>query len=160
VNIDAPEQTVGIHVGSPLLQFMPRFAPDGNYIGLLLLYRLLDLALWADGLIEKGCCTVGGGNLNDSVFLVQVTDAVAAIQTIKRELGAVVLLNHCQIGVFEVAGWRCVFPSSQVRLNWLFDPERLEFAQSQQLNLLNEVLKQFEVLKQLARDEGEEGEKL
>jgi hypothetical protein len=128
MNPDAPDQVIGVHVGNPMLALRPEFAPPGNNVAFMLLHRLLELALLRDGLTREDCCGGCGAEFNDCVFKAAVTDAIAAADTIKRELAPLSILPHCQIGVLETAGWQCLYPSPDVRLNWLMDTERLVFA--------------------------------
>lgn len=121
------KQVVGVHVGNPLLKLRPEFAPDGNAAGGFLLWRLLELALLAEGLAAENSCGFCGGQLNDCVVWALTSNAQAAAETFKRELKPLCLLEYCQIGVWDGESWHCVYPSSGVRLNWLMDNERLEY---------------------------------
>ena len=72
------------------------------------------------------------GPLNDCAILIPVRDPERAIQTIKTELKCAALLEVCQIGIIsDAAGWRCVYPSSEVKMEWLLDSERQELYTSQ-----------------------------
>jgi hypothetical protein len=71
------------------------------------------------------------GPLNDCVIVITVHDPEQAIQTIKAELERVALLAVCQIGISDDGDWRCVYPSSEVKMDWLLDPERQELYSSQ-----------------------------
>lgn len=151
MNLEAPEQVVGVHVGNPMLALRPEFAPPGNAVAYLLLHRMLELALIRDGFTrEDGCCGAAGAQLNDCIFMGRVTDPIAAAETIKRELALVCLLRHCQIGILEGNAWHCIYPSPQLRMEWLMDTERLEHAtaeffraQSNHLNALREAVRQL-----------------
>jgi hypothetical protein len=160
MKIEDLDQVVGVHVGNPLLQLRPEFSPRGNVVGVLLLWRMLELALLDDGLTREDCCVYQGADFNDCTFLAAVTDCVAAVERVKRELELVVVLLHCQIGVMESTGWRCVYPSPEIRLTWLMDAERLDLAtekflqaQSQQFDLVRKVLHEIQ------RNKGEQGGK-
>ena len=114
----------------------------------MLLHRMLELALLRDGLTREDCCGARGAEFNDCVFVAAVTDSIAAADTIKRELAPLSILPHCQIGVSEDAGWQCLYPFPDVRLNWLMNDERLEFAgvkfrlaQDDQLKAIREAVK-------------------
>ena len=160
MNAEAPDNFVGVHVGNPMLALMPEFAPPGNNVAYLLLHRTLEMALLRDGLTREDCCGGCGGELNDCIFVAAVTDPIAAAETIKRELARLALLPHCQIGVPEGAGWRCICPWPDVRMNWLMDRERLEHALAQFLQRQSD---QFSVIRaaaeRLARKPGQQGAK-
>jgi hypothetical protein len=160
MNLDAPDQVIGLHVGNPMLALRPEFAPKGNSVAYVLLHRMLELALLRDGLTRDGCCGGCGAELNDCIFMGAVTDPVAAAETIKLELSCLSLLPHCQIGISEGPGWRCVYPSPEVRMEWLMDTERLEHASAQyilaQSNQLNAIR---EAVRRLALKSGQPGEK-
>ena len=121
---------VGVHVGVGGLSAAVVGCPAGNEIGSLLLWRVLESALARDG-IET--CGPGGrlGPLNDCVILIPARDPEQAIQTIKTELHRVALLAVCQIGINDDGDWRCVYPSSEVKMDWLLDPERQELYSNQ-----------------------------
>ena len=148
MNAESPDNVIGVHVGNPPLLWRREFSPAHNNVAYLLLHRTLELALLRDGLTREDCCGACGAELNDCIFMAAVTDPVAAAETIKRELAPLSLLLHCQIGIPEGAGWRCIYPSSDVRMDWLMDTERLEHAsaillhhQSEQINALWAALK-------------------
>ena len=150
MNLEAPEQVIGVHVGNPMLAFRQDFAPPGNAVAYLLLHRMLELALLRDGLTREDCCGAAGAELNDCIFMGLVTDPVAAGESIKRELATVLVLPHCQIGILAGSIWRCIYPSPEIRMGWLMDTERLEHAaaeflraQSNHLNLLREAVRQL-----------------
>jgi hypothetical protein len=160
MNTVSPDQVIGVHIGNPLLQLRPEFAPADNSVGFVLLHRMLELALLAGELTGNDCCGASGAYLNDCIFIARVTDPTAAGETIKNELGRVGLLSHSQIGVLEGASWRCLYPSANVRLGWLMDEERLEFAavkfsqaQDDQLKLIREAFAQMQ------RENGQQGDK-
>jgi hypothetical protein len=161
MNREDLDQAIGVHVGNPLMHLALEF-PAGNYVGLRLLNRSLELALQANGLTGEDCCAADGVELNDLVWIARVADALAAAEIVKRELGALYLLRLSQIGVLGRDGWRCVYPSKEVRLNWLLDGERLELtdekfrqAQRKQIAIWEEIQRRLQ-----QRDEGKEGEKL
>ena len=160
MNLEAPEQVIGVHVGNPMLALRPEFAPLGNAVAYVLLHRMLELALLTDGLTRADCCGAAGAELNDCIFMGQVSDPIAAAETIKRELAQVCLLKHCQIGILEGNAWRCIYPSPQLRMEWLMDTERLEHASAQyilaQSNQLNAIR---EAVRRLALKSGQPGEK-
>ena len=133
MNEEAPDSIVGVHVGDPLLELWIEFAPFGNHIAFLLLHRMLELALLSEVLTREDCCGATGGALNDCTFIALVSDPVAAVETIKRELGRIGLLPHSQIGISEGPGWRCVYPGSNIRMGYQMDSERLEHASEQSL---------------------------
>ena len=128
MNADIEKHLVAVHVGVGAAAWVG--CPAGNEIGSLLLWKVLDLALERDGVERYG---PGGriGPLNDCAIGIMVHDPEQAIQTIKAELERVALLAVCQIGVSDDAGWRCVYPSSEVKMGWLLDPERQELYSSQ-----------------------------
>jgi hypothetical protein len=160
MHAESPEKLVGVHVGNGLLALRPEFAPPGNYVAYGLLRRVLELALLGAGLTREDSCRACGGELNDCIFGAPVTDAIKAVETIKRELAAQSLLSHSQIGIWEASGWRCVYPSSGVRMQWLMDTERLEHASAQSLHLLDKRMAFFaEVWRQLASPELQKGQK-
>jgi hypothetical protein len=157
---EIPDQIVGVHIGNPLLTLRPEFSPAANFIGMVLLWRLLELALLGARLARENSCVSAGGELNDCIFLAAVTDRHAAAETIERALKSVTLLDHSQIGFLRAEGWQCIYPSSDLRLSWLMDTERLDFAaekflqaQAEQLNL---VRRAFELLN---RDKDQGGSK-
>jgi len=132
---------VGVHVGVGGLSAAVVGCPAGNEIGSLLLWRVLESALARDG-IET--CGPGGriGPLNDCVILIPVRDPEQAIQTIKTELKRVALLAICQIGIIsDAAGWRCVYPSCEVKMEWLLDSERQELYSSQFIEAADNFLR-------------------
>lgn len=128
MKIEDLDQVIGVHVGNPICRLAPKVFPPDNHVGVHLLGRTLVLALQADGLTGEDCGGAMGGQLNDCMFLAAVTDRVAATETIKRELASSGLLQVIQIGFLEEDGWHCIYPSSEIRLNWLLDSDRLQFA--------------------------------
>ena len=160
MNPEAPGNIVGVHVGNPLMASQPHLCPPGNAVAVPLFYRVMELALLRDGLTREDCRGGWGAEFNDCVFVAAVTDPIAAAETIKRELARLALLPHCQIGVPEGAGWRCICPSPDVRMNWLMDRERLEHALAQFLQRQSD---QFSVIRaaaeRLARKPGQQGAK-
>jgi hypothetical protein len=154
MNAEPPEQVIGVHLGHPLTQILPDFFPAGNYAGAVLLCRVLELALLRDGLMQEGSCGILAAELNDCIFLALVSNATAAADTIMPELKAAGLLPFCQIGILEETSWRCVHPSSEVRLNWLMDGERIELAKQIQADRLNLLLN---IMKLLPPEKGEQG---
>ena len=160
MNPEAPSVTIGVHVGNPMLALRPEFAPPGNAVACVLLHRMLEQALLRDGLTREDCCGLAGAELNDCIFMGLVTDPTAAAETIKRELTSVCILRHCQIGISEGHAWHCIYPSPEVRMEWLMDTERLEHASAQwilaQSSHLNAVR---EAVRQLGLKPGQEGDK-
>jgi hypothetical protein len=130
MNADSAKHLVAVHVGVGGLSAAGVGYPAGNEIGSLLLFRVLEAALARDGIERYG---PGGrlGPLNDCIIVITVHDPEQAIQTIKTELERVPLRPVCQIGISDDAGWRCVYPSSEVKMDWLLDPERQELYSSQ-----------------------------
>ena len=104
--------------------------PDGNWIGSILLLRVLELACLRDGIDLLMSVSVNGA-LNDCVILFGVDAREAAIETIKAELEGVALLKIYQIAVTDGDGWRCVYPSPEVKMEWLLDLERQELFSSE-----------------------------
>jgi hypothetical protein len=159
MNAELPHEVIGVRIGNPLLSLRSEFAPAGNAIGCFVLHRMLELALLSDGFTREGCCGVAGGELNDCIFMGQVTDPVAAVETIKRELNQVNLLKHCQIGILEGPVWRCIYPSPGVRMEWLMDTERLEHALAQLLRAEADHLDAIrEAVRRLMLEQGREGD--
>src|ERR1035437_4781151 len=130
MNADFAKHFVAVHVGVGGLSTAGIGCPAGNEAGSLLLFRVLESALERDGIKT---CGPGGrlGPLNDCVILIPVRDPEQAVQTIKTELNRVALLAVCQIGITDDGDWRCVYPSSEVKMDWLLDPERQELYSSQ-----------------------------
>jgi hypothetical protein len=160
MNLDAPDQVIGVHIGNPMLALRPEFAPPGNNVAFMLLHRMLELALLRDGLTREDCCGGCGAEFNDCVFMAAVTDVIAAADTIKRELATLSILPHCQIGVLEDAGWQCLYPSPDVRLKWLMDDERLEFAGVKFLLAVDAQQKAIrEAMKLIQQEDGRQGDK-
>jgi hypothetical protein len=81
------------------------------------------------------------GPLNDCIIAITVHDPERAIQTIKAELESVALLSVCQIGIRDNVGWRCVYPSPEVKMEWLMDLERQELYSSQFRQAADNVLR-------------------
>ena len=160
MNSEAPDDIVGVHVGNPMLALRPEFAPPGNNVAYMLLHRMLELALLRDGLTREDCCGACGAEFNDCIFVAAVTNAIAAADTIKRELAPLTILPHCQIGVLEDAGWQCLYPSPNVRLKWLMDKERLEFAGANYRLAQDAQLKAIrEAVKLIQQGDGQQGDK-
>lgn len=160
MNLEAPEQVIGVHVGNPMLALRPEFAPPGNAVAYVLLHRMLELALLTDGLTRADCCGAAGAELNDCIFMGQVSDPIAAAETIKRELATVLLLPHCQIGILEGSIWRCIYPSPGIRMEWLMDTERLEHATAQLFQAQSDQLSAIgEAVRRLVLKQGREGDK-
>jgi len=90
------------------------------------LRRLLWLALLRAGVmsdIEPGAV----GPLNDCVMAFIVTDAKAAIEILKTELGQLHILDYCQIGISDDGHqWEGVYPNPGTRMAWAMSMERQE----------------------------------
>jgi hypothetical protein len=143
MNIDTAKHIVAFHVGEPSMKEVGIVYPANNWSGSRLLWRMLQLAFLRDG-IE--CLRPAGfsGPLNDSCHIFFVGDRESAIQTIKAELEVVKLLPFCQIGVLDGDDWRCVYPSPEVKLEWLLDSERQELYSSQVHHSLEKLLRKPE----------------
>jgi hypothetical protein len=144
-----------------MLRILPELTPPGNAVGLLLLIRALESALVIEGLTCQHACAGIGPWLEDSVFFAPVSDAAKSVEVIKAELAAVCLLIFCQIGILEEGCWRCVYPSPEVRLEWLLDTDRLDHASTQYCQALSRradtLLKWLKPLLLKRRQEGDKG---
>jgi hypothetical protein len=123
---------IAVHIGDLVIGPLAAEAfPPKNLIGMLLLWRLLSLALSKAGLLAEPAG--GRGELNDCTFMASVTDTEAAAIVLKEELALIGLLDVSQIGIARDGGWRCVYPSASVRLNWLLDGERQDLVRERLL---------------------------
>ena len=138
---------IAVHFGQPCLRLAPDSFPPSNWVGALLFHRLLAAALSHAGLLDEGH-SGATGELNDCVFMATVSDQDAAVHVIRGELGQAAVLSLCQIAVAEPDGWRCVYPSSEVRMEWLLDTERHELAEHKWHTL---VERQIEALQEITR---------
>jgi hypothetical protein len=128
---ESAENIVGVHVGDATRLVLPEFLLPGNRLAALLLWRVLALALIKEGLTRQDSYGGAGPELGDCVFMAAVSDPAQAVDIIKAELAAHCLLAYSQIGVVEDGRWQCVHPSPEVRMAWLMDTERLEYATNQ-----------------------------
>jgi hypothetical protein len=130
MNADSAKHIVAVHVGEGDMAAVKIIYPDGNWIGSIILRRVLELACLRDG-IDLLMSVSGSGALNDCIILFVVDDRETTIQTIKAEMERVALSKICQIAVTDGDGWRCVYPSPEVKMEWLLDSERQELYSSQ-----------------------------
>jgi hypothetical protein len=140
---------VAVHVGCPGMNKAVVVFPADNWIGTILLFRLVELALLRDG-IEKLAPLGVNGPLNDCVITILAGDREAAIKTIKAELEAAKLLSFCQIAVSDGRAARCIYPSPEVKMAWLLDIERQELYSDQFRQGIDRLL---------AKSQGEAGDK-
>ena len=136
---DIAKHCVAVHVGCPGMNAASVISPANNWIGTVLLIRLVELALVRDG-IKKLYPLGVNGPLNDCVITLLAVDPEAAVKTITAELDAAKLLAFCQIAVWGDTGWRCVHPSPEIRMEWLLDPERQELFRNQRSDGINKLL--------------------
>lgn len=131
---------IGVHIGAAnklLIEILP---PD-NFIAIILIRRLLANALQNAGLLDSK--VVGTGRMDDLVILVGVTDGPAAVEIIKAELAATMLLGFAKIGIGSEGRWRCVHPSPTVRMDWLLDTERHELHDAQRIQAMFDRIQQM-----------------
>ena len=141
LNAETPSQWIGVHVGnSVMMPFFTDHLPQGNWIGASLLSRVLELALQAEGLTQSAGA-VTAGDLNDCVLQIPVSDTEAAAEIIIRELKNLLLLQVSQIGVQTGSGWRCIYPSPSVRMDFLMDTERHSCASADLIQHLHKLEK-------------------
>jgi hypothetical protein len=159
MNTGSSDQMVGVYIGAPILRQLGEFAAPAGAFEFLLFYRVLELALLKEGLMCEGQSGGCGPYLTDCIFEALVTDPIRAIETIKTELAGFSLLDFSKIGVFGEAGWRCVYPSPNVRMTWLMDMERRDLALDQyQKDLAGRVHTVVEWLKGVNPEPGQKGE--
>jgi hypothetical protein len=123
MNIESRKQVISIHVGVPSIQRAQLSFPPNNLIAGIFLNRLLELALLRAGIAAK---VIGTGPLNDSIIMIpidDISDVEPALSAIKTELDFFWLLQICQIAVWD-HGWRSVYPTEGIEMNWLLDRDR------------------------------------
>lgn len=86
--------------------------PVDNYLGTLILARVLTLALEKAGVLRE--CAFGIGPLNDSHFRANVTDHRAALLTVKTELANLNLLRGATLAYYDPAEliFRVAYPQT------------------------------------------------
>ena len=154
MNID--DQIIGIHFGDRTLSAAAETYPRDNWIGAMLLRRLLELTLLRAELISEAMESCAGP-LNDCMMFFCVRDQAAAIEAIKEELIRLRMLPHSQIAILDGASWRCIHPSGNTRMEWLMDIERYEAYAEQREQLSAEKRALFDSLLRKIREAGEEG---
>jgi hypothetical protein len=139
MSADIAEFIIAVHIGIPGEEPAKVLRPDNNWIGSLLLLRLLDVALQRD---ENQTLQPPGasGFLNDCILTFSAIDREEAVKTIMAELEWLKLLPSCQIGVLDGGCLRCVHPSPEVKMEWLLDTERHEFFIKQRDEALDKLL--------------------
>jgi len=130
-----------VHIGNLKMAAIPEVFPNGNVIGAMLVGRLIQSTLSQHGLMYGE--TLAGGTLGDCIVLVPMplADQAAAVGIVMEALKDAALLNYSQIAILDEAGkWRCVFPSADVKMDYLMDMERQE-------HLLEQIREVFARLK-------------
>jgi hypothetical protein len=122
----------------------PETYGEGGAAGLLLWINYIKRALSSEGLLCEGGSAFG--KFGDSMLIAEVSDAGAAVDQVKSALKDCCLLDVTVIAIKEDGKWQCVHPSSNLRVNYLFDGD-------QQMAAGHELIRsQIERLDQILKD--------
>jgi hypothetical protein len=138
---DIAEHIVSVHVGGPAMNVARALYPADNWIGSILLICLVENAILRDG-VELLIGVGSFGPLNDCVVTVVARDREAAVATLKALLDRATLLPFCRIAISDGARWECIYPSADVRMEWLLDTERQELFSAQYRQAIEKLLRE------------------